>query len=74
MKRQFVCYFFFVSWFDLNLGCSLNLMLPNLEIHVPFGFFRIGFVKVFPGMPINHFETAWRLFGYGERIWYDKAV
>jgi hypothetical protein len=67
MKRQFICYFYFVSWFDISLGCSLNLFLPNLELHIPFGFIRIGFVKVFPGIPLNYFDTDWRIFGYGER-------
>ncbi len=27
---------------NINLGISINLLLPNMELHVPFGFFRIG--------------------------------
>lgn len=43
--RQFVAYFFFVGWdTPLQLGFSLCLSQPNLEIHIPFGFVRIGWV------------------------------
>lgn len=44
LRRRFVAYFFFVGWDCLSLGVHISLSLPNLEIHVPFGFFRIGWM------------------------------
>jgi hypothetical protein len=66
MKRQFVCYFFYVKWSCISLGASVDLSLPNLEIHLPCGFIRIGFVKVYPGLPLNN-DISKRTIGYSER-------
>jgi hypothetical protein len=43
-KKQFICYFHFVTWYDISLGISIDVKAPRLEIHVPFGFFRIGWL------------------------------
>ncbi len=40
--RKFVCYFYFVGWHVLSLGLSICILQPNIEIHIPFGFIRIG--------------------------------
>jgi len=40
-----ICYFFFVGWWALSLGLHVDLASPNLEIHIPFGFIRIGWCK-----------------------------
>ena len=42
--RQFVCYFWFVGWDCLSLGVHFCVLGPHLEIHLPFGFLRIGWV------------------------------
>lgn len=42
VSRCFVCYFWFVGWDCLSLGLHVCWSAPNIEIHVPFGFFRIG--------------------------------
>lgn len=42
--RVFCCYFFFVGWDCMSLGIHVAVMLPNIELHVPFGFFRVGWV------------------------------
>ena len=47
-KRKFVAYFY-CNGCDLSLGVSLCLTAPNVEIHVPFGFFRIGWTQSIPG-------------------------
>lgn len=40
---RIVAYFWFVSWRALALGVSVHLWRPcNVEIHMPFGFFRFG--------------------------------
>jgi hypothetical protein len=40
--RAWVAYFWFVGWDCLSLGVHVSLLGPNLELHVPFGFVRIG--------------------------------
>lgn len=45
--RQFVAYWFFVSWSAISFGVHVDFMCPNLEIHLPFGFFRIGWQGVY---------------------------
>lgn len=44
VDRKFVCYFFFSGWSDISLGLSISIIQSNIEIHVPFGFFKIGLV------------------------------
>ena len=46
--KRFVAYFYFVGWDCLNFGVSVCLGLPNIEIHIPFGFIRIGWINTFP--------------------------
>lgn len=46
IKNWFVAYFY-CNGRDLNLGISLSLSPFNVEIYIPFGFFRIGIVKGF---------------------------
>lgn len=41
-----VAYFYFVGWSALSLGIHVSLSQPNIEIHLPFGFIRIGFSKI----------------------------
>ena len=43
---KFVCYFFFVGWDCISLGFHICLGAPNIEIHLPFGFLRIGWETV----------------------------
>ena len=40
--EEWICYFFFVGWWCISLGFHVDLESPNIEIHVPFGFVRIG--------------------------------
>lgn len=63
MKTQFVFFFWFVSFKSISLGISLNLKPLHVEIHIPFGFIKIGLDE--RGFkPINHDETKWRGFGF----------
>ena len=39
---KYCAYFFFTGWSHFSFGIHLNTRMPNIEIHVPFGFFRIG--------------------------------
>lgn len=40
--RKFVAYFHYLGPSHLSLGFHMHLTSPNVEIHVPFGYFRIG--------------------------------
>ena len=41
--ERYGCYFWFVGWWCFSLGFHISLAKPfNIEIHVPFGFIRIG--------------------------------
>jgi len=52
--NKWVAYFWFVGWDCLSCGIHFCTSAPNIEIHVPFGFFRIGKTKN---------KRAW--YGYG---------
>ena len=41
-RRRFVAYFYFAGWDCLSLGFHVSLLAPNIELHVPFGFIRVG--------------------------------
>lgn len=66
--RQFVCYYFFSGWDCLSLGLHISFFQPNIEIHLPFGFVRVGWVKHW-----SRREKAPRIqnhvFGLKERYW-----
>jgi hypothetical protein len=41
-KRHFTAHFWFVGWDCISLGLHICLSKPNIEVHIPFGFFKIG--------------------------------
>ena len=40
--RKPVFFFHFVRWSCISFGFHIDVASPNIEIHVPFGFVRIG--------------------------------
>ena len=46
VNKKFICYFWFVSRYHISFGFHLDLQSPNIEIHIPFGFIRIGYQGV----------------------------
>ena len=78
-RREFVAYWWFVSWDCLSLGLHFCWSKPNLEIHLPFGFIRIGWHTYFsPGYPPTMVTPTWVIpenqrcrkpFGLGPRHW-----
>jgi hypothetical protein len=42
--RRFVATFWFVSWTDISLGINIDVRAPRIEIHLPFGFLRFGWL------------------------------
>jgi hypothetical protein len=47
VNRRFVAKFHFNSWLHISLGLHVDLESPNVEIHVPFGFVRIGWEGIY---------------------------
>jgi hypothetical protein len=47
MKKNFVCYYHFVGWDCISFGGHICIGMPNIELHLPFGFIRIGWVRAF---------------------------
>ncbi len=39
---KYLCYFYFITWQHVSLGLHVHLGAPNIEIHLPFGFIRVG--------------------------------
>jgi len=42
MPRKFVAYFFCTGWDHFSLGFHVSFSQPNIEIHLPGGFLRLG--------------------------------
>lgn len=62
-RRVFVFYFFFVSFSQISIGINLSISLPNIEIHLPFGFIKIGFDYRYSLKAINYDEIKKRTIG-----------
>ena len=71
-KQQFVCYFWFVSFSAISFGISFNLWPIHIEIHLPFGFIRIGMIFQDNNIAINHEFIKWRGFGLMSSITKSK--
>jgi hypothetical protein len=55
LERQFVAFFWFVSWDCISLGLHLCYTGPHFEIHLPFGFIKIGWSVIdVNNEPYNH--------------------
>jgi hypothetical protein len=42
MTRKFVAWFHFIDLWCWSVGIHVDFWNPFLELHVPFGFFRVG--------------------------------
>jgi hypothetical protein len=40
--RRWIAYFWFVGWDCISAGVHVCVSAPNLELHIPFGFIRLG--------------------------------
>jgi len=66
-NRQFIAYFLFVGWEQFSLGITVDVKLPNFEIHVPFGFIKVGWVKFPKKKPVNMWKIERRQWGLVEQ-------
>lgn len=60
MKKEFVFLFWFVGWENVSLGIHFNICIPNMEVHLPFGFIKIGWRE--KPTSINWNNVKWREF------------
>ena len=56
-KRKPCFYWHFVSWYCFSLGITIDFESPNFEIHLPFGFFRVGFQITEYPQQLSYLET-----------------
>ena len=47
MHREFKCYWHSTGLTHISFGFHIDISLPNIEIHLPFGFLRFGCVWEF---------------------------
>lgn len=67
-ERRFCAYFFYVHWDCISLGLHVSLACPNIELHVPFGFFKLGWEFHYPdSICINAEEIDRYVFGWATR-------
>lgn len=45
INRKFVFYFYWINILIISFGISIDFASPNIEIHLPFGFIKIGWEK-----------------------------
>ena len=66
VERHFECFFTFLGWWHWSIGVHLDLRHPHVDVHVPFGYGRIGWFRC-PTI------SAPRVFGY-RAWWYDDQL
>ena len=60
--KKFVAYYYFIDWSHfLNIGLHIS-MEGHIEIHVPFGFLRVGWTDGMAHAPNNKtigYKPSW---------------
>ena len=69
LATQWVCYFYFVGWWNFSFGIHFDLSSLNMEIHLPCGFIRVG--RQIHYLYSNDFKNI--LFGY-KSDWKDVLI
>ena len=55
---RWCCYFWRSGWAHISIGFHIAFEMPNIEIHVPFGFFRVGAIVPFFGKQSKIFQAV----------------
>ena len=66
--RKFIAIFYFQGWNEISLGVSIDIKRPNLEIHIPFGFIKIGWMIFANEKEWNFWKDTQRGFTSNEKI------
>ena len=59
--RQFKILYHFVGFHNIMFGISIDLSLPNFEIHLPGGFIRIGICEVLEIGNVLEFSSLYKV-------------
>lgn len=63
MGKRFVAFFWFVSWTTISAGIRINVWPTNIEVHIPFGFIKVGWEHYDPNVIVmNEYEVERRCF------------
>lgn len=60
----FICFFKFIGWADISLGVHIYLKRPYIDIHVPFGWVRIGWTKEPETLALNWRQCQQNSYGF----------
>jgi len=75
MTRLFGLHVHFIGWSQFSLGVSVDLTMPNVELHLPFGFIKIGWRWIFEPEPRVLFTTFGSIEKQNQRgaIWISES-
>lgn len=63
--RRFVAYFHYVGWSCWSFGFHVDVCQPNIEIHLPMGFVRLGWERLATYMFRADGSAKYRTVGIG---------
>jgi hypothetical protein len=68
---KFVCYYNFTSFFHISLGLHMCLNPVNIEIHLPFGYVRIGIIFIHENINYKKNKILYNIktFGYNSEYY-----
>jgi hypothetical protein len=61
--RQFVCYLHLTRWSHVSFGFHIDFWSPNIEIHLPFCFIRVGWQGIHQ---LESSEESWKRTTFGK--------
>lgn len=63
IDKQFIYYIHFVGFNEISLGFHVDIASPNIEIHLPFCFIKIGWQGVLSEEYFGEFKKRYRTYG-----------
>jgi len=59
--KKFKTIYHFISFYHISLGFHIDFSSPNIEIHLPFSFIKIGWTDTFEKNDIFEFSSFKKL-------------
>lgn len=69
---RFICFFHYLGLWSWQLGFHIYPRAPNIELHVPFGFLKVGWEVVYDREKLKQIRTVGYQDGHWQVIRYDK--
>jgi hypothetical protein len=73
-QRVFVCMWTFIGWQDISLGFHVCLGEWYIDLHVPFGWLRVGWEKVPRKMVVAFAHPWYRQYGLIKSRFYRRML